>query len=281
MARPKQAAKAPKSSGLGLEFILDLVQKVFDPAFIEGLSPAEGLQVEGLTFQSTETEGHWKTNEAFDARKLSHSHMGDGKKDPFGKAFSDLRRFSTPLLTLNVTGDFTSSARVDATWWGDELEIYAGYAGLARANGWTMVWDNRASVTLEGVSFGNYFPAKYLITMTGFVNPIGPEFLEFRGAVVIGADGFVSEPSKDPAASKQSKKSSKAQKQGSTPYPAYMECWKRDGSEVKAPVVTWAKQDGFKIQVVSIDAHVEPEYSESHREPHPLDDVYESLRRSF
>lgn len=82
-----------------------------------------------------------------------------------------------------------SHAEIDAVWWSDGYEIWAGQAAAKHVNGFGSLYGHQARVELDGVSFGNYFPQSYFLTFTGFVNPVGPTFQELRGAVLLGADG--------------------------------------------------------------------------------------------
>lgn len=98
-----------------------------------------------------------------------------------------------------------SDAYIDARWIKDGLEIWGGDAGLGRAKGFESLYGHQARVELDGIQYGNYFPSQYLITFSGNVNPLGPVFVEFKGGVIIGADGLR--------------------------YPWYFEYWMRDGKE--------------------------------------------------
>jgi hypothetical protein len=83
-------------------------------------------------------------------------------------------------------------AEIEAVWWSDNLEIWSGQAAARHVNGFNSLFGHQARVELDGVSFGNYFPLSYCLTFTGYVNPVGPVFEEFRGAVRLGADGKAS-----------------------------------------------------------------------------------------
>lgn len=79
---------------------------------------------------------------------------------------------------------------IDANWLTDGIEIYAGYAGLASATGFKSTFGHRAHVEIGGVTIGNYNAGAYLIGLTGNVNPVGPQFLEFRcGVAILGVSG--------------------------------------------------------------------------------------------
>jgi len=121
-----------------------------------------------------------------------------------------------PLLTLEVTavhrpsgqvarllgGDLVlagsqalaSRAEVGVRWYSDELEIWGGLAGLTWAKGFGSTYGHRGRVVLGGTPYGNYFPARYMIAFAGSLNPVGPSFQEFRGAVVVSAASERVEP---------------------------------------------------------------------------------------
>lgn len=81
---------------------------------------------------------------------------------------------------------------IDANWVCDGTEIHGGVAGLAWANGFQSLFGHRAKVEISGVSFGNYLPTAYLLGMSGYINPVGPVFVEFRCGVAVFADGGAS-----------------------------------------------------------------------------------------
>jgi hypothetical protein len=87
-----------------------------------------------------------------------------------------------------------SSARVGVWWYSDGLEIWGGFAGLSSATGFGSVFGQRALVELSGTPFGNYFPTRYFLAFSGYLNPVGPAYEEFRGAVSIKADSYTLEP---------------------------------------------------------------------------------------
>src|SRR5262249_45346792 len=74
---------------------------------------------------------------------------------------------------------------IDANYIVDGTEIFAGYAGLAHASGFKSIYGHRAKIDIGGVIVGNYLPAAYLLGLSGYVNPVGPVFIEFRCGVVI------------------------------------------------------------------------------------------------
>jgi len=80
-----------------------------------------------------------------------------------------------------------ASAQITADWQHDGLEICGGFAGLTKATGFGSVFGHRANVQLSGTVYGNYLPASYLIGMSGYVNPVGPKYVEFRCAAVVQA----------------------------------------------------------------------------------------------
>ncbi len=103
-------------------------------------------------------------------------------KPPLPKLMPRLQRAIDDLLS-------PSSAEIEAVWWADGLEIHAGQAAAKHVRGFGSLFNHQARVELSGVSFGNYFPCSYCVTFTGHVNPVGPTFEEFRGAVRLDADG--------------------------------------------------------------------------------------------
>jgi hypothetical protein len=198
-----------------------------DPAFNEALSPSEGLTVTPLMFGSTEQEGRWKLEEWHynHDRILSNPILVGPVASPADRPVKDsTKRVCKPLLTITIQKppnayDFLStlnkaiealrlpiefpvvlieqiaknsilqdaSAEISADWQHDELEIWGGFAGLTNAKGFSSVFGHRASVQLNGTVYGNYLPGSYLIGITGFVNPVGPKYVEFRCAAVIQA----------------------------------------------------------------------------------------------
>ena len=73
---------------------------------------------------------------------------------------------------------------------------------------------------IVGTPYGNFLPGAYMIVMTGYVNPVGPKFIEFRCAAVIRAD--------------------KRQIQ-----PLWGFQWNRDGDRPKP--VTWDTSSGYQL----------------------------------
>ena len=245
-------------AGGGAAAAFEAAQKALDPGVIEALGPSVGLHVEDHTFQAIDSEGRWKPKEEFPDRAFTQTHASGPKHERFGQTYGKLLRFTSPLVTLSVKGVPESLAVVDATWWSDGLEIYAGHAGLARAQGWGSIWDNRANVVLAGTPFGNYYPANYLITVSGFINPVGPSFCEFRGGIVIGADGRLARPDSKVSAAKRRSARTRGPKKPDgkltgTPsdIPAYLEWWSRDGKQ--AQNAEWKNGQGFVLEVKAMD----------------------------
>jgi hypothetical protein len=88
-----------------------------------------------------------------------------------------------PLINASAAGD-DNIAAITVKWWADANEIWGGVAGLSYAKGFGSVFGHRAKIDVTGIPFGNYYPARYLITASGWVNPLGPQYYEFRcGAV--------------------------------------------------------------------------------------------------
>jgi hypothetical protein len=93
-------------------------------------------------------------------------------------------------LLNNYRDSFTApgSVIIDVNWLSDGVEILAGYAGVAQASGFLSLFGHRVKVDIAGTNVGNDLPASFLIGLSGYVNPVGPVFLEFRCGVVINAD---------------------------------------------------------------------------------------------
>jgi hypothetical protein len=190
---------------------------------VRAFSPTEGLQVASHVFQSVEQEGHWKKDRDFgDGRQLeppppasTESPKSHGlKKSSIGKTQPGQRvlfdppvpeRNYMPLLTIHLKGPalagvsdvgriLDSSAQVGVWWYSDGLEIWGGFAGLSWATGFGSVFGQRALVELSGTPFGNYFPTRYFLAFSGYLNPVGAAYEDFRGAVSIRAASSTLEP---------------------------------------------------------------------------------------
>jgi hypothetical protein len=93
---------------------------------------------------------------------------------------------ASPLVALlNGTVLAAGTFTIGATWLVSKTEILAGYAGLFSATGFGSVYGHRAKVEIGGVPVGNYIPTAHLIGMSGYINPVGPVYIEFRCAVVV------------------------------------------------------------------------------------------------
>jgi hypothetical protein len=91
------------------------------------------------------------------------------------------------LLKLSSIGN-VNLARVEVMWWDDALEIWGGYAGLSPgATGFGSVFGHRAHIDVTGCAYGNFLPARYLLVGSGWVNPVGPQYYEFRWGLVVRA----------------------------------------------------------------------------------------------
>jgi hypothetical protein len=203
------AALASPDQGFGgaLSSIGSLIQNLMGltadaAATIQALGPQSGLQVEPVTFQSIEQEGRWKpqtlvADPSSTARVFElagHAQNSSGGTPLLNEMYGKVVQYNATLFTISVKappGSSNSVVTVDATWWADKLEIWAGYAGMASASGFSSVYDDMASIRLHAIPYGNYYPAQILITWNGWVNPTGPAYVEFRGATAIGADGAV------------------------------------------------------------------------------------------
>jgi hypothetical protein len=198
---------------------LDMAKLLIDPAFNEALSPAQGLEVTPHVFASLEQEGRWKYQMwGFpEERNLTNSLTGDepmpdamSRPTPSPPSIGTLLTLQinkltvpdeillgigatlavplagsalTPLIKASAAGD-VNSATISVMWWSDGLEIWGGVAGLVQAKGFGSVFGHRARIDVTGTAFGNYFPARYLIMASGWLNPLGPQYYEFRcGAI--------------------------------------------------------------------------------------------------
>jgi hypothetical protein len=116
--------------------------------------------------------------------------MGKIERLLFGIAAGITVTLAAPALTLmdmSSIGD-DNRAAIDVTWWDDGLEIWGGYAGLAPGTkGFGSVFGHRAKIDVTGCTYGNYLPARYLIVASGWVNPVGPQYYEFRCGAMIRA----------------------------------------------------------------------------------------------
>lgn len=91
------------------------------------------------------------------------------------------------LMQMSSIGK-DNHAAIDVTWWDDGLEIWGGFAGLAPGTvGFGSVFGHRAQIEVTGCTYGNYLPARYLVVASGWINPVGPQYYEFRCGAVIRA----------------------------------------------------------------------------------------------
>ena len=238
--QPATALPSPDTDALSaLSSISSLIQGLMGltadtAATIQALGPQSGLQVEPVTFQSIEQEGRWKpqslvapssTSRVFEL--AGHAENSSPATPLLSEMYAKVAKYQTTLFTISVMAPPLSSnsfVTVDATWWADGLEIWAGYAGMAAATGFLSVFDDMANIRLHAIPYGNYFPAQILITWNGWVNPTGPAYVEFRGATALGADGAVRTP-------------------------AYMQQWSRVGKTL--PPLTRDPKSGFTLTTQS------------------------------
>jgi hypothetical protein len=227
---------------------------ISDPAVIVALGPQSALQVTPVTFQSVEQEGRWKplsfvaspssTGRAFEIQ--GHTGKASGGKIQLAEPYGKVTQCACPLFSLDMPSiqdtlgqsGARSTLLVEAMWWADGLEIHGGYAGLGRATGFGSVWDTMASITLQATPFGNYYPATTLLTWSGWVNPIGPAYWEFRGALLVRADGTnngADQPTPQYSATELAQRP-----------PAYMDVWGRQEAE-KTQADNWNKSKGFLL----------------------------------
>ena len=224
-------------------------------AAIQALGPQSALQVNNVTFQSIEQEGRWKPvrlvqqqdpssgqvsssgrnfvlnqQDAYAQQNASSGNTGNSTvvlAEPYGKLTGKQVR----VFTINCGQ--TSQVIVDVTWWYDLLEIWAGYFGQASAKGFTSTFSDTASITLHALPFGNYYPAKVLLTWMGWVNPVGTEYWEFRGGIVVSADGNIG---------------ARYSADMTSDNPCYMQKWQRGQTPTG---LDWDDEEGFVFTVKS------------------------------
>jgi hypothetical protein len=253
MAEGTSSSKLASLGSAGLEALLDKL----GPELIKALSPTEGLQVTPHTFQAIEQERRWRIDEAYlethnDGKsklntpepQTSTGYAGNKTKDSKLTA-SDINNvidkhiknmvkkqseqqtkvptfYRKRILTINMGAPgLKSSATIDVSFWADGFEIWAGYAGLAKASGFGSLFGNQALIVLNGVTFGNQFPMKYYLTLYGNLNLVGPKFLEFRGAVLVFPNGDL--------------------------LGLYCETWARDGTNEQS--LEFKKNEGYELQL--------------------------------
>lgn len=267
MAGTDPAAAQGASSGLLGEIVKDVLGKLLDPALVTALSPPAALQVTPVLFQAIEQEGRWKpkwlvgkgdTDRRLELDKQLHSNSapGDFLLPPsfFGEHkpefWSSLARHNQVLFNVGTKGvKANSKFVVDATWWGDDLEIWGGYAGLANAEGFGSIYNDNAACTLYAMPFGNYYPAQVMIAWSGWLNPVGPAYYEFRGAVIVNAAGGVSGSSGGGRLT-QASVPMPANNPDNSPgsgVPGFMEYWTRGAGQPQS--VHWDDLTGFSMNV--------------------------------
>lgn len=235
---------------------------------ISALGPQSGLVVTPVVFQSVEQEGRWKPEylvapTSCPGRNFTLNRQLSNAGEPLSalgsntflsgtapEYFGGLTTYNQTLFTVSVSGTTTDSKfSVDATWWADGLEIWAGFAGLATALNFTSVLTDMAAVTMYAMPFGNYYPASVLIAWAGWVNPVGPKYLDYRGAVVLTAGGVCSGTPGAGIAMPAVQVPSSGGATGGTPtrsLPAYMTFWGRGSSETPQQC-QWAPGQGFQL----------------------------------
>ena len=255
-----------------------VLDKLLDPSFIAALGPQSGLQVTPATFQSVEAEGRWKPaslvnltgDNKSDGRVFElakHAETGEPPDKPrLAEHYGPVTHHTCPLFSLDMpalqpllklaalgagiplAGDIigllgtADRARltVDAHWWSDGLEIFAGYAGLASATGFSSVWDTTASVGVQAVPWGNYYPARTLVTWSGWVNPVGPRYWEFRGGLVVDAQGGNSAEGSEGLSPRPNEIFDQSP-------PAYMQVWGREEKGTGTSAAYWQPGRGFLL----------------------------------
>ena len=271
------------SAEFGKELISKALDKLTDPALNVALGPAAGLQVTPVVFQSVEQEGRWKPTGLVDqpGRDFSVQSPPAAKppsKSPMAHPFGNLKQHQTTLFTVQMPGiatetqlfpiaaqlmlgdqrkayqaltnlikDNVCTFTVDAIWWSDDFEIFAGYAGLGTATAFGSVFNTTASVTLQAVPFGNYYPAAALVTWAGWVNPIGPGYWEFQGATVLLATGLTSAAVAGPNWSSNGAQQGLfgiSHKNLGQQKPSYMYYWNRSDGK-RNPVKNWNRNNGY------------------------------------
>jgi hypothetical protein len=228
-------------------------------SLIQATNPAAALQVTPVTFQSIEQEGRWKPqgilaqNLLWDPNDPNSGFTQDGRvlvlqKQAKRMAASSTNQSPNPAQ-LQETYDGVSFRRqtlfqlncrngesivtVDATWWSDGLEIWGGFAGTYSHIGFSSIFSDTASIVLNAIPFGNYYPARVLLTWSGWVNPVGPDYREFRGGITLSADSRAPGPNKNLTDT-------------ASQTPCYMQCWKL-GDPQPTEVSTWNQQGGFVL----------------------------------
>jgi hypothetical protein len=114
-------------------------------------------------------------------------------------------------------------AVIGAEWQHDDLEIWGGFAGLTSATGFGSVFGHRANVQLLGTVYGNYLPGAYMVAMSGWVNPVGTKYVEFRCAVVIQA--------------------------GKPVQPLFGQQWTRDAGDTPTPL-NFSSDAGYQLHLI-------------------------------
>ncbi|HEV2647275.1 MAG TPA: hypothetical protein VGU46_12995 [Acidobacteriaceae bacterium] len=261
----KGQAEPAAEGGGALAAVQELAGKLVDPSFLVAMGPQSALQVTPVTFQAVESEGRWKPPGILDPAQMIADPENNGKtipdpahpgsmsrvfesnsklrgavpysfKDVKSAKFGKLKPQHAVLFTLTCSSG--SQVVIDARWWSDGAEIYGGYAGMASAKGFGSIYNDMASITLQATPFGNHYPAQVLITWTGWVNPVGPTYKEFRGAFLISADGIHLDL--DPNGEQ----------------PRYVDSWDRGNNPMKGGGNVdrndnWASDTGFELKVDS------------------------------
>jgi hypothetical protein len=241
------------SSGGLLSTVSGLLQQLLDisanaAATIQAFGPQNALQVTPVTFQSIEQEGRWKPpgildpssdGRAFELQQQATYYGQIGNQsgpqvlaEPYGPP----KFYSVPVLKLvceSFPTTLPSQVVITATYWADGLEIWSGFCGMSQAQGFESVFNDMASISFAAVPFGNYYPAQVLITWAGWFNPVGKKYADFKGGIVLSADG-----------GKPPNNNSYA-----PPKPCYMVAWDRDGSAVE--IDNWNDKDGFVLSLNS------------------------------
>lgn len=247
------ATGASGASAAVSELISQLVDWLKDPSVNAALSPSAGLQVTPVLFQSIEQEGRWKPQNlvvpttsaarVFELKTLNGApsyKIGTINGTKYGK----LGQADTTLFTISCSSG--SKVVVDALWWCDNLEIYAGFAGMSLSAGFSSQYNDTASIILQAIPFGNYYPAQVLISWTGWVNPVGTAYVEFRGVTVVDAQGG---SSAGLISSSQGAIMPGGQLQSISSPPAYMQAWAR-GQNPPQPL-NYDPTNGFTLNANS------------------------------
>jgi hypothetical protein len=245
LATGQTAPEGPAAAALS--WVIEALGKVTDPTLIQALGPQSGLQVTPVNFQSIEQEGRWKPVAMVDKTSspgrnfvltkqldnaTSENSKAIGVRQPYGDVIQNIATVFTLTTALG------SKVSCDAIWWSDGLEIFAGYCGMAQATGFGSVYNDMALFAFQAIPFGNYWPAAVLLTWSGWVNPVGPDYYEFKGAITLSAVGSTA------------LNGGKLGKGGiAQSRPSYVQAWSRGKQPIDVP---WNNNAGFDLNLATL-----------------------------